>query len=231
MKKKTGKMILLTGVLCILSLAVCACGKTEEASGTQEPQVAQGEGIPEDDTEDDVSAPKPEADAEGTDAGNEPESPEASPEPQSGESSSQGTDSTQKEQLEEQPEQQPEAQSQSTSAASAEWVDSTPNLEGDIKELKDGQLTVVEAITEKSDNGGDIIVAPGSGDDSEFNKIAVTYDENTLFAIQTIYDGGARFEMSEATAADLASGQFIQVWGSPSGSGLKATQICIVKVA
>ena len=223
MKKKTGKMILLTGVLCILSLAVCACGKTEEASDTPEPQVVQGEPIPEDDTEDDASAPEPEADAEGTDTGNEPESPEASPEPQSGESSSQGTDSTQKE--------QPEAQSQSTSGTSAEWVDSTPNLEGDIKELKDGQLTVVEAITEKSDNGGDIIVVPGSEDDSEFNKIAVTYDENTLFAIQTIYDGGARSEMSEATAADLASGQFIRVWGSSSGSGLKATQICIVKVA
>ena len=223
MKKKTGKTILLTGVLCILSLAVCACGKKEEASDTQEPQVVQGEPIPEDDTEDDASAPEPEADAEGTDTGNEPESPEASPEPQSGESSSQGTDSTQKE--------QPEAQSQSTSGTSAEWVDSTPNLEGDIKELKDGQLTVVEAITEKSDNGGDIVVSPGSGDDSEFNKIAVTYDENTLFAIQTIYDGGARSEMSAATAADLASGQFIQVWGSSSGSGLKATQICIVKVA
>ena len=223
MKRKTGKMILLTGVLCILSLAVCACGKTEEASDTPEPQVVQGEPVPEDDTEDDASAPEPEADAEGTDTGNEPESPEASPEPQSGESSSQGTDSTQKE--------QPEAQSQSTSGTSVEWVDSTPNLEGDIKELKDGQLTVVEAITAKSDNGGDIIVVPGSEDDSEFNKIAVTYDENTLFAIQTIYDGGARSEMSEATAADLASGQFIRVWGSPSDSRLKATQICIVKVA
>lgn len=223
MKKKTGKMILLTGMLCILSLAVCACGKKEEASDTQEPQVVQGEPIPEDDTEDDVSAPEPEADAEGTDTGNEPESPEASPEQQSGESSSQGTDSTQKE--------QPEAQSQSTSGTSAEWVDSTPSLEGDIKELKDGQLTVVEAITEKSDNGGDIVVSPGSGDDSEFNKIAVTYDENTLFAIKIIYDGGARSEMSAATAADLASGQFIKVWGSSSGSGLKATQICIVKVA
>ncbi len=224
MKKKAGKTILLTGVLCILSLAVCACGKTEEASDTQEPQVVQGEPIPEDDTEDNVSAPEPEADAEGTDTGNEPESPEALPEPQSGESSSQGTDSAQKE--------QPEAQSQSTSGTSAEWVDSTPNLEGDIKELKDGQLTVVEAITEKSDNGGDIIVSPSSsGDDSEFNKIEVTYDENTLFAIQTIYDGGARSEMSTATAADLASGQFIKVWGSSSGSGLKATQICIVEVA
>lgn len=58
-------------------------------------------------------------------------------------------------------------------------VDSRPNLEGDIKELKDGQLTVVEAITEKSDNGGDIVVSPGSEDDSEFNKIAVTYDEKS----------------------------------------------------
>jgi hypothetical protein len=156
--------------------------------------------------------------SEGTDTGNEPESPEA----QSGESSSQGTDSTQKE--------QPKAQSQSTSGTSKKWVDSNPNLEGDIKELKDGQLTVVEAITAKSDNGGDIIVGPGSGDDSEFNKIMVTYDENTLFAIQTIYDGGDISEMSEATATDLASGPFIQVWGSSSDSGLKATQICIVKV-
>ena len=223
MKRKTGKIILLTGVLCILSLAVCACGKTEEASDTQEPQVVQGEPIPEDDTEDDASAPESAADAEGTDTGNEPESPEASPEQQSGESSSQGSDSTQKE--------QPEAQSQSTSGTSAQWVDSNPNLEGDIKELKDGQLTVVENIITKSDNGGDIMVGPGSGDDSEFNKIAVTYDENTLFAIQTIYDGGARFEMSEATAADLAVGQHLRVWGSSSGSGLKATQICIVEVA
>jgi len=222
MKKKTGKMILLTGVLCILSLAVCACGKKEEASDTPEPQVVQGEPIPEDDTEDDASAPEPEADAEGTDTGNEPESPEASPEQQSGESSSQGTDSTQKE--------QPEAQSQSTSGTSAEWVDSTPNLEGDIKELKDGQLTVVEAITEKSDNGGDIVVSPGSGDDSEFNKVAVTYDQNTLFKIQNIYDGGASSELSEATAADMESGQMVEVWGSFSCDSLKAVQICIIKV-
>ncbi len=50
MKKKTRKMVLLTGVLCILSLAVCACGKTEDAQDAAEPQVVQGEPIPEDDT-------------------------------------------------------------------------------------------------------------------------------------------------------------------------------------
>ena len=93
---------------------------------------------------------------------------------ESGERGSQGTDSERKD--------QPEAPSQSASGTSAQWVDSVPNLEGDIKELRDGQLTVVEAIT-------------------------------------------------EATAEDLASGQFIRVWGSSLGSELKATQICIVKVA
>lgn len=220
MKKKTGKMVLLTGMLCILSLAVCACGKTEDTSDDLESQMVQGEPIPEDDTEDDVSAPELPADAQGADTRNEPEEPEASPEPESGESSNQGVDNAQKA--------QPEAQS--TSGTSAGWADSTPNLEGSIKELQDGQLTVVEAIQEKSENGGDIMVGPGSGDDSGFNKVSVTYDENTLFGIKTIYDGGARFEMSEATAADLASGQHIQVWGSSSGSGLKATELHIIKV-
>lgn len=223
MKKKTRKMVLLTGVLCILSLAVCACGKTEDVQDAAEPQVVQGEPIPEDDTKEDA-APEPSAETEGTEGEDKQESPGAEAVPESGENSNSGTDSTQKEQ----PEAQPEA---NTSGTSAQWVDSTPNLEGDAKDLKDGQLTVVESVTEKADNGGDIMVSPGSGDDSEFNKVTVTYDENTLFAIQTIYDGGARAEMSAATAADLAAGQHIQVWGSSSGSGLKATQICIVKVA
>lgn len=71
-------------------------------------------------------------------------------------------------------------EAQTTTGTSAEWVDSTPNLEGDAKDLKDGQLTVVESVTEKSDNGGDIMVSPGSGDDSDFNKVAVTYDENMI---------------------------------------------------
>ena len=224
MKKKTRKMVLLTGVLCMLSLAVCACGKTEEPQDAAEPQVVQGEPIPEDDTKEEDSTPEPSAETEGTGGEDKQESPGAETVPESGENSNRGTDSTQKEQ----PEAQPEAKS--TSGTSAQWDDSTPNLEGSAKDLKDGQLTVVESIIEKADNGGDIMVGPGSGDDSEFNKVTVTYDENTLFGIQTIYDGGARFEMAEATAADLAAGQHIQVWGSSSGSGLKATEICIVKV-
>ena len=182
MKKKTRKMVLLTGVLCMLSLAVCACGKTEEPQDAAEPQVVQGEPIPEDDTKEEDSTPEPSAETEGTGGEDKQESPGAETVPESGENSNRGTDSTQKEQ----PEAQPEAKS--TSGTSAQWDDSTPNLEGSVKDLKDGQLTVVESIIEKADNGGDIMVGPGSGDDSEFNKVTVTYDENTLFGIQTIYD-------------------------------------------
>ena len=154
MKKKTGKMVLLTGVLCILSLAVCACGKKEDAA---EPQVVQGEPIPEDDTKEEDATPEPSEETGGTEDEDKLENPGAEPAPESGENRNQGTDSTQKEQ----PEAQPEAQS--TSGTSAQWVDSTPNLEGDAKDLKDGQLTVVEFVTEQADNGGDIIVSPGIG--------------------------------------------------------------------
>ena len=187
MNRKAGKMFLLTGMLCIISFAVCACGRVEEAAKAQEPQAVQGASIPEDDTGEDGLTSGPEAITIVTGPGSQSEGL------QSSESSDKVPASAQKE--------QPEAQE-----IPADWAGSIPNLEGDI------------------------LVSPGSGDDSEFNRISVSYDENTLFAIQTIYDGGARSELSAATAADLASGQFVHVWGSPSGSGMKATRICITKV-
>ena len=58
----------------------------------------------------------------------------------------------------------------------------------------------------------------------------MTYDEKTLFAIKTIYNGGAEFEMEEATAQDLEKGRSVEVWGDRSTGELKATQICILKV-
>lgn len=120
--------------------------------------------------------------------------------------------------------------SDETGSTSAGWVDSPYDLEGSVKELKDGQFTLVEFLSEETDDGGMVLAAPsGEGDDSEFQKQLVTYDEHTLFAIQTIYDGGARSEISEATAEDLTAGQDVQIWGSSSGEGWKATQICIVK--
>lgn len=125
----------------------------------------------------------------------------------------------------------PETQAEAQDTPSA-WEDSTPDLEGTIKELQDSRLTVVEAVTGTDDDeGGSIMAAPAPGaDDSEFNKVTVTYDEKTLFAVKTIYDGGARSEMEEATAQDLEKDRSVEVWGSLSDGELKATQICILYV-
>lgn len=97
--------------------------------------------------------------------------------------------------------------------------------------MEKGQLTVIELATEETEDGGATLIAPASGSDgSDFSKVTVTYDENTLFRIQTIYDGGARTEESEATAEDLEKEQMIMVWGSFSEGVWEASQICIVKV-
>lgn len=244
MKKRNKKVVLLTGMLCALSLTVCACGSkkyepaevvapevqpldTEEDAEEETPVTEQDMENEETDTE----AEKEEAgssaeagndenaaDTEGTQENQSAAGGSPSPEEPNNTENTSDTESVQ--------ENQPAAQS-----ASSEWVDSTPNLEGDAKDVQAGQFTVVEAVKQKSDNGGDIYVSAGSGDDSSYNKITVTYDENTLFAIRTIYDGGARSELSAATSASLSSGVQVQVWGTSSGGGLKATQICIIKVA
>ena len=215
MKNRVRKMILLGGMLLAMSLAVCACGGEKETLDAESSQSSLDEPAPEDEGQE--KEPDEEAGPEGAGAEEKPESPEVSAGPETG-GEDKRTDSTQKE--------QPEVQNMA-----AEW-DNVCNLEGDIKELKDGQFTVIEAFTEQSDNGGSVLVLPAdSTDDSEFSKNSVTYDENTLFAIRTIYDGGARSELTEATSADLAIGQFVRVWGSFSGSELQAAQILIVKVA
>lgn len=115
--------------------------------------------------------------------------------------------------------------------ASEAWMDGVPDMEGEIKEISDGQITIIEAVTEKLEDNAEIMVLPSGEDDSEFHKVTVTYNENALFKIKTIYEGGARFEMSEATAADLACGQLVEVWGSDWDGCVEASQICIVKIA
>lgn len=198
---KWKQMLLLTGMVFAMGLAVCACGEAKGEAEQEVPQGMEGEPIPEEGDKREDVVQEPAAD---------------------------GKESDSVEKAEESGEMVPSSEGKGTDA----WPDSDPDLEGDIKEIKDGQLTVVEAITEESEDGAaEIMVSPGiGGDDSDFNKVAVTYDENTLFAVQTIYEGGARYDLSEATAADMATGQFINVWGSYSGCGLEATRICIVKV-
>lgn len=193
MKKKASKILMLTGVLCVIGVTVCACQSTKEAPAQKpEQEDMEDAGLGEDAADADLNM-EPEKDDMDEENGNKPSS-------ETGESNN------------------------------GSIKEDSPNLEGSIKEIKGTQLTVVEAITGQSECGGDIMVGPGSGDDSEFSKVEVTYDEDTVFVIKTIYDGGARFETEKGAVSDLAAGQTVQVWGTSTADGLKATQISIVKV-
>ena len=188
MKNRVKKVLMLTGILCVMGITLCACQNTNEVQNENQEQEEIGGTDSEDDAVDDTSNPEP--NAEDTGENNESQS----------------------------------------ETNGGEITTANPDLEGTIKDIQGKQLTVVESITEESENGGDIMVGPGSGDDSEFNKVTVTYNDNTVFVIKNIYDGGAGFETENGTSSDLTTGQMVEIWGTSAADGLQATQICIVKV-
>lgn len=208
MKNRVKKVLMLTGILCVMGITLCACQGTKEVSDKNQNQEEIGgtdskekDILNEDQEQEDPSETNSEDDA-ADDTLNQ-------------ESNTENTDKTNGSQSE---------------AKGGEINTAAPNLEGTIKEIQEKQLTVVESIIEESENGGDIMVGPGSGDDSEFSKVTVTYDDNTVFVIKNIYDGGARSETENGTSSDLTTGQMVEIWGTSAADGLQATQICIVKV-
>lgn len=219
MKKRLSKMTLLTGILCAMSFTMCACSKEPEVSVPEEQQADAEEA----DAAGDISAPEPSADSGtagegGTGEAGNGESGNAADTAENGNDGSAADDK-----------QEDDNAPQDTQVG---WEDSGPDLEGDIKEMQSGQLTVIEAKSYKSDDGaGDVMETPAPGvEDSDFNKVVVAYDEKTLFAVKTIYDGGARSEMEEVTADALEKGRTVEVWGEASGDEIQASQICIIKV-
>ena len=208
MINRVKKVLILTGILCVIGITLCACQGTKEVSDENQNQEEIG-GT--DSKEKDI----PNEDQEQENPSETNSEDDAADNTLNQESNTENADKTNESQSE---------------AKGGEINTAAPNLEGTIKDIQEKQLTVVESITEESENGGDIMVGPGSGDDSEFNKVTVTYDDNTVFVIKNIYDGGARSETENGTSSDLATGQMVEIWGTSAADGLQATQICIVKV-
>lgn len=208
MKNRVKKVLILTGILCVMGITLCACQGTKEVSDENQNQEEIG-GT--DSKEKDI----PNEDQEQEDPSETNSEDDAADDTLNQESNTENTDETNGSQSE---------------AKGGEINTAAPNLEGTIKDIQEKQLSVVESITEESENGGDIMVGPGSGDDSEFNKVTVTYNDNTVFVIKNIYDGGARSETENGTSSDLTTGQMVEIWGTSVADGLQATQICIVKV-
>ena len=200
MKNRVKKVLMLTGILCVMGITLCACQGTKEVSDENQNQEEIGgtdskeKDIPNEDQEQEDPS---ETNSEDDTLNQEPDTENAGKTNNGSQSEVNG----------------------------GEINTADPNLEGHIKDIQGKQLTVVESVIEKSENGGDIMVGPGSGDDSEFNKVTVTYDDNTVFVIEYIYDGGARSETENGTASDLTTGQMVEIWGSSTADGMQATQI------
>lgn len=208
MKNRVKKVLMLTGILCVMGITLSACQGTKEVSDENQNQEEIG-GT--DSKEKDI----PNEDQEQENPSETNSEDDAADNTLNQESNTENADKTNGSQSE---------------AKGGEINTAAPNLEGTIKDIQEKQLTVVESITEESENGGDIMVGPGSGDDSEFNKVTVTYNDNTVFVIKNICDGGVRFETENGTSSDLTTGQMVEIWGTSAADGLQATQICIVKV-
>ena len=108
--------------------------------------------------------------------------------------------------------------------------DEEGDLLGDIYEIGDGQFTVTEIYTESNDDGSRTMVSVAEGSEGASPKITVSYDENTVFEKQKIWDGGAGHEEREGSASDLQKGFTAEMWGSYEGDVFHATAIKVVEV-
>lgn len=169
MKNGMKKRIITAGILCMMSLAVYGCGKSEEASKVSEEQE--------------------EADLSGETSGQEEEKAEIK-------NSSQDS--------------------------------SLMELSGDIQDIGDMQFTVSEILVSEGEGGAEIAISVT--DESKMNLITVAYDEETYFYKRTIRNGGADYEDSDASPADLKKGNTAEMKGNYEGEIFHASEVQIVEV-
>ena len=105
------------------------------------------------------------------------------------------------------------------------------SLTGDIREVGDKTFTMAKVLVDETEDGGMVAAAP-AGDEftEETDMITVSYNENTVFEKQTIWDGGARYEEDEGSSQDLEKGRTAEVSGYYEGQIFHAERIRVIEV-
>ena len=230
MKNRVKKMVILTGMLCAMSLAVYGCGRENTPGsagvGTGRENNKIPVPTPMEGTDDKDGKPKP------TDDRDEKPKPtddrDKKPKPTD--------DRDEKPKPTDDRDEKPKATSaEKQSGGKGKHLDTSKikdgeALTGEIVKTGEMQFTAREFKTEKAKGGGDVVISPGSGvEDSEYGKISVTYDHAITFFARKIWDGGAKFEDFEASSKDLGKGTRVSVWGSFEGTTLRAHIVMILK--
>ncbi len=231
MKNRVKKMVILTGMLCAMSLAVYGCGR-ESTSGSEDVGTREGNNkipvpTPMEDTDDKDEKPEAtaakEADREKPEATAAKEADREKPEA----TAAKEADREKPDSAKEDPEKQSVGKGNRLDTSE---IKDGEALTGEIVKTGEMQFTATEFKTEKAKGGGDVVISPGSGaEDSKYRKISVTYDHTTTFFTRKIWDGGAKFEDFEASSKDLGKGTKVSVWGNFEGTTLRARIVMILK--
>lgn len=105
------------------------------------------------------------------------------------------------------------------------------DFEGTVWKMDTNSFYIAPGDAEILENGA--ILAGVASTDTEIpdsDLVQVVFDENTHFYIRTIYDGGARYDDTDAAFRDIEKDQMISMKGSFENDIFHATEIRISKV-
>lgn len=103
---------------------------------------------------------------------------------------------------------------------------------GDVWKIEDNSFSIAEVHTEILEDGSLLAASPSTETeipDSEL--VPVIFDSSTHFYLRTIYDGGERYEDTEASFKDLELQMTVELKGKFDKDGFHATEIRLSKVA
>lgn len=105
------------------------------------------------------------------------------------------------------------------------------DFEGTVWKMDTNSFYIAPGDAEILENGE--ILAIGASTDAEIpdsDLVQVVFDENTHFYIRTIYDGGARYDDTDAAFKDIEKDQSVSLKGSFENDIFHAAEIRISKV-
>ena len=103
---------------------------------------------------------------------------------------------------------------------------------GSVWKIEENSFSIAEEYIEILDDGSILGASPSTDVDiPDAELVPVIFDSNTHFYLRTIYDGGDRYEDTEATFQDLELQMTVELKGSVDNDGFHATEIRLSKVA
>lgn len=103
---------------------------------------------------------------------------------------------------------------------------------GSVWKIEENSFSIAEEYIEIFEDGAISSSSPSIGVDiPDAELVPVFFDSNTHFYLRTIYDGGDRYEDTEATFHDLELYMTVELKGSFDNDGFHATEIRLSKVA